>query len=131
MRLSHRSVSKHLPLRQQQHQRQYCSENIGHCARSENTLKTVKTQIFKDWWHYEHPRDEDDDLSREAGDNGYPRLVDALKEVGVDNGEGDKWRHHGDVRQRHLRDVEQNLVAGKRHRDYARHGATDDGSDNA
>ena len=86
---------------------------------------------MKDDRNDEHHRDEEDDLARKAGDNGNPRLVNALKEVGVDNGEGDERRHHCDIRQRHLRDVEQNLVAGKRHRDDARHGATDDGSDNA
>ena len=124
-------ISEHLPLRQQQNQRKHRTEDIGHCAGCEYTLKTIETQIFKDCWHDEHHRDEEDDLAREAGDNGNPRLVDALEEVGVDDGEGDEWRHHGDIRQRHLRDVKQKLIVGKRHRDDARHGATDDGCHNA
>ena len=129
VRLLKRRILKHLPLRQQQNQRQQCAEDIGDSAGAEHSLETVETQPHVYYRHQIHHRDEEDDLARETGDNGDPRLVDALEEVGVDDGEGDEWRHHGDVRQRHLRDVEQERVAGKRHRDDARHGATDDGSD--
>lgn len=125
------SVPEHLPLCKQQNQRQHCTEDIRHGAGTEHSRKAVKTQILIDYRHEIHHRDEEDDLSREAGDDGNPRLVDTLEEVRVYYSKGNERRHHGDIRQCHLRDIKQKCVVGERHRDDTRHGATDNSRHNA
>ena len=117
---------EHLPLREHQHEGENGTENVGRRAGREHAEQRVIAELREQHRHKEHHRDQEDDLTRETRSNGDPRFVDALEEVGVDDGERYERRHHRDERQRLLRDVEQHGVARERHRDETRHGAAQD-----
>lgn len=117
---------EHLPLREHQREGEDRAEDVGRRARREYAEQRIVAEPHEHHRHEEHHRYQEDDLARETRRDGDPRFVDALEEVGVDDGERYERRHHRDERQRLLRDVEQHGVARERHRDETRHGAAQD-----
>ena len=70
------------------------SQHIGDGHRSPDTRQAVAAGIDEDGRDEVNHRGEEEHLAREAGDDGDPRLVDALEEVGIGDGETHQREHH-------------------------------------
>lgn len=62
------------------------TKEVGDGAAEPDTRETLVAGTHEEGWHKEHEGNEEEDLSREAGNDGYPGLVDGLEELRIDNG---------------------------------------------
>ena len=70
------------------------AEDIGNGQRDPDSIETVPAKMDEKDGNEDAHGDEENDLPRQTGDDGNPRFVNGLEEVGVDNGEADEREHH-------------------------------------
>ena len=83
-----------MALRQHEQEGQHRAQHIGDGHGGPDTRQTVATRADENRRDEVDHRGKEQHLAREAGDDGDPRFVDALEEVGVGDGEAHQGEHH-------------------------------------
>ena len=89
------------------------AQHIGDGHRGPDACQAIAAGIDEKGRDEIHHRGEEEHLAREAGDDGDPRLVDALEEVGVGDGEAHQGEHHQDETHGGDADLYQLLLFGE------------------
>lgn len=110
-----------MPLRIEQVASEYGTEYVREGAAEEDTHQAIPAHRLKNRGNDEDHWGENQHLTRETGDDGNPRLIDALEELRVGDSEADEWRHDKDKAQGGHTDGLQFGIAGEGHREITGH----------
>ena len=86
---------------------------VGNGQGDPDTVEAVPADFHVKQWNEQAHRDEEDDLTGKAGNNGHPRFVNGLEEVGVDNGKTDEREHHHAITQGDAAQLNEVRVGGE------------------
>ena len=112
-------VGEDFALRIEQNGGEHGAHHVGDGAGGPDAREPVHSRVGEQHRHDVGQRQQEEELPRQAGDDGDPGLVDGLEEVGVDDGEPDEREHHHQEAHRAFADVQQFGVGGEdfNHRD--------------
>ena len=120
-------IGEDFALRIEQYGGQHRPHHIRKGAGNPDAGKSVQAGIGKQHGYNVGKRQQENELSREAGDDGNPGFIDGLEEVGIDDGEADEREHHHQEAHGGSADADEFGVGGE---DF-HHGDGENAGDNA
>ena len=127
----HVARAEHFQLGPEECGGEHGAEEVADGAGDPHAREPVAAALHHEVGDDEHQRDEEEDLAREGGDDGDPRLVDRLEELRIGDGEGDERHHHVEVAHGRHAEVEEGVAVGEGAENDAGHDECEQGPEGA